>query len=616
MTLRRKTLLTLGLISSVLIAAVCGATSLIFFDRFSDLENTQLLAGVERVRQAINNQLERMEAIARDYATRGDSFNFVAGREPDYGQKHLSHDTFRNFNIDVAVFMPLQGSTPVFAKSIEQQTVQETALALRIAGLMTHNAGLRYNADAVEGKSGILRVGTNFFLFALHPILPGSNQGPGNGTLLMARLLDQTRLAKLSGMTQLELTINGVAGDLPEDFSLAWNDLRHGGTGPFLHVLDQNTYAAYVPMLDQSRKPVALLRATLNRSILAHVRTAFAYLLIALLILGLGFLVVTMLCLDRLLLTRLGRLATEVNRVSAGSKQNQHMTVSGHDELSAVAQKINYLLNNLRSQVALEHDVASAQSAAAAKSTFLANMSHELRTPLNAIIGYSELLQDSAGDEGLSRLLPDLQKIGEAGKHLQSIISNVLDISKIEAGKMELEILPFDIHDIIHSVSDIVLVHSREKALHLLVNVNPEVPRHITGDAPRLRQILLNLLNNAVKFTERGEVELTVNGKCLAPPATGLGSIWELSFAVRDTGIGIPAQRFDRLFKAFSQVDASSSRKYGGTGLGLAISQQLCEMMGGRMWVESTEGHGSTFHFTLQTKEAVMNAAQGARAHA
>ncbi len=610
MTLRRKTLLMIGLTLTVLIAAAHGVASLIVLNRFSGLETAQLLASVQRVKSVLNHELEHIESITRDYATRDESFNFVAGHDPGYAQKLLSRDLFHNYNIDTLVFMPLRGD-PVLTKSVDLKTKQETALAERIANLMSHDATLRYNADAVDGKSGVLRVGIRFFLFAAHPILTKIKTGPSNGTLLVARELDQDMLARLSELTQLELVINGVVGDLPEDFSTAWNDLRHGSTGPFFQILDDDTYAAYVPMLDQSRKPVALLRATATRDTFAHARSAIYYLLIALLALGLVFIGVTLFSLERLVLARLARLTNEVNHIGMGGDLNARVTVIGHDELSGLAQKVNHLLDNLSSQIDLEHAVASAQSAAAAKSTFLANMSHELRTPLNAIIGYSELLQESVGDDGLERLVPDLQKIVEAGKHLQSIISNVLDISKIEAGKMELENISFDVHEAINAVSDIVLVRSREKALPLLVSVGANVPRHVIGDAPRLRQVLVNLLNNAVKFTEQGEVELTVGAKHLDPPALAAAPTWELSFAVRDTGIGIPAQRFDRLFKAFSQVDASSSRKYSGTGLGLAISQQLCEMMGGHMWVESTEGNGSTFHFTLQTRESEPAATHG-----
>ena len=602
MTLRRKTLLMIGLTLSVLIATAYGVASLIFLNRFSDLETAQLRAGVQRVQGVINHELERLESITREYATRDDSFAFVATHETSYAQKYLSNSMFRNYNVDTIVFMPLRGDS-IFEKSLDLSTMQETSHAERIANLLNRNSGLLYSPDALEGKSGVLRVGTKFFMLATHPILPGTKQGRNNGTLLMARELNQDNLNQLNKLTQLEIAINGVVGDLPDDFARAWNDLRHGGAGPFLQILDDNTYAAYVPLLDQSRKPVALLRTTASRDNFTFARSAINYLLIALLVLGLIFIVITLLSLERLVLSRLGRLTEEVNHIGLGSDLNARVTVTGHDELSALAQKVNHLLDNLSSQIDLEQAVASAQTAAAAKSSFLANMSHELRTPLNAIIGYSELLQESVGDDGLERLVPDLKKIVEAGKHLQGIITNVLDISKIEAGKMELESHPFDLHETINAVSDIVLVRAREKALPLLVSLDSGVPRHIVGDAPRLRQVLVNLLNNAIKFTEQGEVELTVGAKCLDQPAAPSTPRWELCFAVRDTGIGIPAQHFERLFKAFSQVDASSSRQYGGTGLGLAISQQLCEMMGGRMWVESAEGNGSTFYFTLQAQE-------------
>lgn len=603
MTLRRKTLLTIGWTLGLLVVTAYALGSWIFLERFAEQETSQVHAAVQRAQHAINGQLERIESTARAYAMRDDSFNFIAGSEPYYAQKYLNEDMFRNYDINAIVFMPLHGEA-VFAKSLDLNTLQETALAGRITVLMTRDSGLRYSADAVEGKSGVLRVGTNFFMFAVQPILSGTKNAPSNGTLLMARALDQDLLNRFNEQTSLNLTIQGVAGDLPEDFAIAWEELRHGASGPFLGVIDDGSYAAYVPMLDQSRKPVALLRVTPNHDNFAQARSAIYQMLTALLALGLICVVIILVSLERLVLGRLLRLTEEMSQICTAGNLNARVSVSGHDELGALAQKINQLLKNLSSQVELQHTVASAQTAAVEKSTFLANMSHELRTPLNAIIGYSELLRESAADDGYLRLMPDLQKIVEAGKHLQSGISNVLDISEIEAGKMDLENLPFDLREAINAVSDQVLVSAREKALRLLINVGKEVPRHITGDARRMQQILINLMSNAVKFTEQGEVELSVAAKYLDQPLPAAQPAWELNFSVRDTGIGIPAHRFERLFRAFSQIDTSSSRRSGGTGLGLAISQQLCLMMGGHMWVESSEGTGSTFYFMVRAQEA------------
>jgi CheY-like chemotaxis protein len=194
-----------------------------------------------------------------------------------------------------------------------------------------------------------------------------------------------------------------------------------------------------------------------------------------------------------------------------------------------------------------------------------------------------------------------VETIRISSESLLTIVNDILDFSKIEAGRLELEMVPFNLRECLESAMDLLATPAAAKKLDLAVEIAPDAPAAIIGDVTRLRQVLINLLNNAVKFTEQGEVVLSVRLEG-APAPSGSDQAVRLHFTVRDTGIGIPPERLDRLFQSFSQVDASTSRKYGGTGLGLAISKRLAEMMGGSMWVESRMGEGSTFHFTIQAE--------------
>ncbi len=263
-------------------------------------------------------------------------------------------------------------------------------------------------------------------------------------------------------------------------------------------------------------------------------------------------------------------------------------------------QSLQALADGLERQVQertaeLRAALEKAEASTRAKSEFLAMMSHEIRTPMNGILGMAQLLELTALNDEQRGYVNTVRSSGDA---LLVLINDILDFSKIEAGKLELEMRPFALQAALASTVDLYQPLAQRKGLILQLQLASDLPAHVAGDRTRLRQILSNLLGNAIKFTEQGQVRVKVS--LLADDGRSL----QLGVAVHDSGIGIPANRVDRLFKAFSQVDTSTTRQYGGTGLGLAICQRLCEAMGGDIGVTSQPGAGSTFRFSVRLEHA------------
>jgi signal transduction histidine kinase/CheY-like chemotaxis protein len=590
--LRSKIIALIVLLFAVMALAQLLVQRVILLPSFAQLERQAAKTDLERVTHALAGDVEQLAITAHDWSNWMDTYQFVQDANPEYLAANLQTEAFIALKLNAVAFIDLQGRF-VWSTTLASKTGGRIDIDFIARGELSVDHPWR--AALTEGKpvAGLLRTSAGPMLTALSPILNGTDSGPHKGMVLMARLLTPEVVENIGKAAHASLTTSA-----PGTRPIAARGASIVDLSKDTRLIEQHdTTIVYKDVVDATGAPLITLRIEVPRTISGRGRDTVSYASIILLVAMIGALALLIVMLKTAVLDPVTDLTEHARQIGSTGELTSSLELDRPDELGDLAREFDRMVRHLaaaKENAEVQADRAGAASQA--KTDFLAMMSHEIRTPMNGILGCTTLLLDTPLRAQQHEYA---QTIRSSAESLLTILNDVLDYSKIEAGRLTVEETVFDLRATCEDIHRLLLQPAAERGLDLHLQYDPQVPQFITGDPVRIRQIVLNLASNAVKFTDRGSVRIEVSR-----PDTA-----HLKVSVIDTGIGIAPEQQAKLFKRFTQADSSTTRRYGGTGLGLAISKQLVELMRGQIEVTSTQGKGSTFSFTLPLLETAQQRA-------
>ncbi len=601
MRLRPRTFLIVAATSTVFMLALIAALPPILLRSYYELEKRDARLNANRVATALDETLSELGTKVADWASWDDTYKYIKDRNPAFLRSNLLPATFDLLRIDAIAFLDVSDQV-VYGRQHDAVSKAESPLPSELIEHLGHTS-LLLRSDNPGDRAGIVMLRDGPMLVVTRPILTSEAKGPSRGTVLFGRRLGPQEVSGLAHRTLLDLRLHPMDDPHIATEAAALQRALVSGDSVTVAPIDGKTLQAIRVLRDTDHRPVLMAEVRLPRDIVAQgwhgVRTALVCVLLTMLLMG----ALTMVLVEQTVLRRMTRLNDDVSSVRRSHDPGDRVTEIGSDELGQLAHGVNTMLEAIQ---ASQHELLAARDAAEAanraKSQFLATMSHEIRTPMNGVLGMTAMLLQTS----LSPEQRDYTRLAHfSAESLLDLLNDILDLSKIEAGRMTLECIPFDLVELLEDLAELLSVRAQERGLEIVVHVTPGTPRCVVGDPVRLRQVVLNLVGNAIKFTERGSVTIQLSSR------SSPGGRTLVRLNVIDTGAGIAPEVQSRLFNPFAQADASTARRFGGTGLGLAICKRLVSLMGGTIQLTSVVGKGSTFGFELELDHATI---EGTRA--